>query len=126
MGFSCSIYQGKKDLTSSPSTGGDGAVSYKLFGLGPSHPEDTEAPYGLSDFRSVVSSAEYADRLKDAAQDCFLTLQTMAQANLASLNQHHCHTCTCQPVKPKGWDVEAIKRLLEIDPKTITKINGGY
>lgn len=126
MGFSCSIYQGKKDLTSSPSTDGEDVISYKLFGLGPSHPEDTEAPYSLSDFRSLVSGAEYADRLKDAAHDCFVQLQTMAKANLDSLQQHHCSTCTCPPVRPRGWDIEAIKRLLGIDPNTIAKINGGY
>lgn len=125
MGFSCTIMQGNKNITKSLARE-DGIISYKLFGLGPSHPEDTEAPYGLSDFRSVVSGANYADRLKDAAQDCFRTLQDMARENLESLNCRHCASCSCPPVKPKGWEAEACQRIIEIDPATITKINGGY
>lgn len=122
MGFSCEIFQGKDNLA-----GGEPEfISYKLFGLGPSHPDDTEAPYSLSDFRSAVSGAEYADRLKEAAQDCFSQLQMMAKANLDALENRHCDSCTCPTKTPKGWSLAAISRLLSIDATSITKISGGY
>jgi len=46
--------------------------------------------------------------------------------NLASLNNCHCLTCKCAPDKAKGWSEEEIKKILLIDYKTITKIEGGY
>ncbi len=121
MGFSCEIFQGSKNLTK------DDFIHYQLLGLGPNNAEATEAPYRVSDFRSVVSSASYADRLKDAAQDCFRQLQHMAKANLDSLEAHHdCPCCKCPPKEPQWWSVESLKNLLSVDATTITKIHGGY
>lgn len=120
MGFSCTIKQGKKDLTT-----GD-FVSYKLFGLAPSGDGDTDAPYRIEDLRSVVSQCLYGDRLEEAAQDCFTTLQEMVRRNLESLEQHHCQTCKCPPKNPRGWGGKATTQFLEISPTSITYISGGY
>lgn len=125
MGFSCTIKQGKKELTAF----GDGIIHPQLLGLGPNNADATDAPYRVSDFREVVCNAHYADRLQDAAKDCFQQLQAMAQANLDSLSQEpHCETCTCRskPREPEWWSVDSIKQLLSIDPETITFIRGGY
>jgi len=120
MGFSCSIYQGEKSLT------GDDTISYKLFGLAPSNSSDTDAPYRVDNLRYIICSYHYADRLPEAAQDCFRALQAALRANLESLKKCHCETCSCPDEEPIGWSVEAIKKVLAIDPKTITEITGGY
>jgi hypothetical protein len=120
MGFSCEIKQGDKSLTS------DDTINYKLLGLAPNTAEVTDAPNRLSELRSVVSECAYGHKLPEAAQDCFARLQYMVRENIESLIQHHCHTCTCEATKPRGWDVEAIERFLSIDVNSITYISGGY
>lgn len=120
MGFSCDIKQGKKSLTAKD------FISYKLFGIGPSNSNDTDAPYRIEDMRSMVAECVYGDRLKEAAQDCFRSLQEMARRNLESLHRHHCDTCACPSEVPSGWSVEYINRLLSVDPKTVTSMSGGY
>lgn len=120
MGFSCEIYQGRKSLTDND------FISYKLFDLAPSNSEHSDAPYRLEDLRAMVSDCIYGSELPEAAQDCFRRLQSMVRSNLESLLQCHCDTCKCPPKKPRGWSVEAIKRLLSVDANTITRMHGGY
>ena len=120
MSFSCSIYQGKKDLTSSK----NGVICYRLSNLGSDWQDDTQSPNSTYDFRSLITIYPYAHQSKDAAQACFKRLQDMAQENLDSLSENHCCTCKCPSIEPKGWSAEALKALIAIDPETITKING--
>ena len=124
MGFSCTIKAGKKDLT----TYEKGPINCQLLNLGPNSSGSTDAPYRVSDFRSVVLDAKYADKYPEIAQDAFRQLQAMAAANLDSLKQDkHCETCSCDlPDRvPSGWSIEACKELLDIDAKTVTYIDGG-
>ena len=120
MSFSCSIFQNGKDIAN------DKIIHAQLYGLGPSNSDDEDAPFSLDDFRSVVANFPYAGSHKLAAQDCFKKLQRMAKANLESLKKCHCETCTCSDTVPEGWSTEAVKRLIEIDASTITKVAGGY
>lgn len=122
MSFSCTIKSGRKDWT----TGDKPKIHYQLLNLGANSLDATDSPYRVSDFRDVVSQCVYGDRLKEAARDCFIELQRMAKENLESLSPHHCDTCHCPPITPKGWSVDAIIDLLSINPDNITKINGGY
>lgn len=127
MGFSCTIKQGKKEITGSAND--DKPINYQLFGLAPNSPNSTDAPHRLNDLRSVVAACAYGDRLKEAAQDCFTQLQRMAEENLMSLaKENHCETCSCasEPNIPDGWSAEDIKRFLKINPKTITYLKGGW
>jgi hypothetical protein len=122
MSFSCTIRQGKKDLTSFK----NGVISSGLFGLAPNSGDDTYAPHSLSDIRQVVNNSSYAHSHKPAAIDCFITIQQMIEENLDSLDNCHCDTCTCEPEKPSGWSVEEIKKVLEIDAAKITSVSGGW
>lgn len=121
MGFSCIIEVNGKEIT------GDGGIIHnKLFDLGPSCSDDTDAPYRVEDLRAAVNLCHYGDKLKDAAVDTFKELQFMVKKNLESLTPSHCHTCTCTTKEPEGWSKEVCKKFLEIDPKTITYLYGGY
>lgn len=120
MGFGCEIKQGKKSLTDKD------FISYKLFGLGPSNSDDSDAPYRIEDMRGMVAECVYGDRLKEAAQDCFRRLQAMARENLESLRPRHCPTCKCKALTPRGWSVKDIENLLSVDASTITYLSGGY
>lgn len=125
MGFSCTIKAGKVDLTKFDK----GPIHHSLLGLGPNTDGATPAPYRVTDFREVVQRCIYGTRLKDAAQDAFRTLQAMAKANLESLKQEkHCESCTCDlpDIKPEWWDPDSCRRLLEIDPSTITFMEGSW
>jgi hypothetical protein len=115
--------QGEKNLCA------DETINYKLFGLGPDSPNDTDAPHRLSEIRHVISTAQYADRLPAAAWDCFLELQRMAKENLDSLREEkHCETCTCELKErvPHGWDADKIRQFLKIPFMSITFISGGF
>lgn len=121
MGFSCTIKQGKTDLTA------DGAViSAYLYGLAPSNSKETDAPYRCEDLRSVVSNCAYGHKLKDAAIDSFKKLQYMVRENLESLKQCHCETCTCEENVPAGWSKATCEAFLAINPESITYLSGGY
>ena len=125
MGFSCTIMAGKKDLTKFEG----GEIHSQLLNLGPNFQDATDAPYRVDAFRNAVTACKYGDRLKDAAQDCFRALQEMARVNLQSLKEEkHCETCDCpsEEKKPLGWSANAIRKLLDIDPSTITHVSGGY
>lgn len=125
MGFSCTIKAGNKDLTNFEK----GPIHHQLLGLGPNGPSATPAPYRVNDFRDIVINCVYGDRLKEAAQDSFRSLQEMARENLRSLKQEpHCETCTCElsEAKPEWWNADSLRSLLEIDPETITYMRGGY
>lgn len=123
MGFSCEIWQGDKKLTGWEK---EDVIHPQLMGYGPNYSEASDAPYRCNDLRDIVCSARYADRLPEAAQDCFRALQAAMKVNLDSLVNCHCSTCTCPDDEPIGWSVEEIKKVLAIDPKTITSISGGY
>ena len=115
MGFSCEIRQGKK------------AIGYSyLYYLAPSSSDDTDAPYRQEDLRRVVSMCVYGHKLKEAAQDAFKELQEMVRANVNSLKPCHCDTCACEEETPRGWKREVCQEFLDIDPKTITYLSGGY
>lgn len=125
MSFSCEIKAGDKDLTNVET----GSISGGLFGLGPSGSSEDLAPYFVCDFRDVVARCVYGDRLKDAAQDCFIEIQRMAKANLESISSSaHCETCSCPKIerKPDGWSAKALRALLAIDPNEITYVKGSW
>lgn len=122
MSFSCTIKQGKKDLTKL----NGGVISCGLFDLAPNTADATEAPYRLSDLRQVVANCGYGAKLKEAAQDAFRVLQSMVYDNLESLKPCHCDTCTCEEVAPEGWSKKACQDFLQIDPKAITYLDGGW
>lgn len=126
MSFGCTIKAGNTKLTGFDD---DTKIHYQLMGLAPNGSYATDAPYRLDDLRSVVAGCTYGDRLKDAAQDCFRELQSMAAANLASLTEpSHCESCTCGRTRkdPTGWSAEDIEAFLKIDPNTVTYISGGW
>jgi len=123
MGFCCTIKAGSTELTD------EILISSYLYGLGPSSSDKSDAPNLLQDFRNEVSECEYGRDFPRAAQDCFIRLQQMAAENLASLIQEkHCENCSCElpNKKPKGFDVDAIKKLLSIDSNSVTSVYGGY
>lgn len=126
MGFRCTIKAGNKDLTDFDK----GPIHSQLLGLGPSGSDEFgDAPYQVEDFRKVVVGCRYGNRLKDAAQDCFRTLQGMARANLAYLQpEPHCETCKCvlPEKKPFWWGADKLRALLAIDAETITFVDGGW
>ena len=122
MSFSCTRMQGKKDLASVK----NGIISSGLFGLAPNSGDDTDAPHRLSDIRQFINDSSYAHSHKPAAIDCFIVIQQMIEENLDSLNNCHCNTCSCEPEKPRGWSVEEIKKVLEIDATTITSVSGEW
>lgn len=122
MSFSCTIKQGKKDLTSYKS----GLISPGLFGLAPNCNDDTGALYRLTELRDVVSRCAYGHICKEAAQDCFKSLQSLVRENVEYLIPCHCETCKCKPVIPTGWGGEPVELFLSIDPDSITSIEGGY
>ena len=127
MGFSCTIKAGNVDLTSFV----DGVINGQLLDLAPNTVGATDAPYRLEDLRAEVQACAYGDKYREPAQDCFKELQRMAKANLKSLEpKRHCDNCTCPEIapinRPDGWSIEAIERLLAIDPKIITYVSGGW
>lgn len=89
----------------------------QLLGLGPNYMEATGAPNRVLDLRTLL--CPHVDFLAEdeEAQERFARFQEALQENVKSLKKGR---------KPDGWSISEIKRVLRIDPKTITKIEGGY
>lgn len=102
-------------------------IQDQLLGIAHNSGETTcPDPYSLSDIRSVIANASYADRLPDAARDAWRIVQGMVRDNLASLQPNHCDSCTCMEEIPRGWEKDVAERVLAVPLDEIYSIRGGW
>jgi len=96
----------------------------------PSYTDGPEAPrpaYSLCDIRRAwCEFVGFADDSQKAAREAVATVQAMARTNLRSLRPHHCETCTCHELKPHGWNVAEIEKLLAVPLERVWSAGGGW
>ena len=101
-------------------------INGQALNLAPNCPDDTDAVYRLNDIRHAWASVQYKEQLQDAAQDAMRIVKRMLAEILQGLQPHHCETCTCVMIKPEGWNVEDIKRFLDIPIDQVWRCGGGW
>ena len=114
-----------KDKTGSDLLAKHGINSQMLW-LGANSYECTRSMYSVNELRSAWSSFRYKEKCEDAARDAVMEIQKLARQNKFCLIPRHCKTCTCPTVKPDGWSVEEIDKLLSVDPSEVWRAGGGW
>ncbi len=98
----------------------------QMLGLGYDSQESTPSPYSLQEIRIAWSQVPYKANCKEAAVDAFNIVRRMIGTNLNSINKmHDCPNCKCE-VKPLGWSVDEINRVLAVDPDKVWRAGGGW
>ncbi len=100
-------------------------IHSQLLGLAPNSPDDTDAPYRLSDIRNQFNN-EYAEKYSEIARDIMDAIKAMLIVNISSMKKDHCETCKCLPEVPKGWSIEEIQNFLNIPTEEVFSLYGGY
>jgi hypothetical protein len=113
------VYQEGKEITGYKA---DSIIQANLLGYGPFAEGSTPASYNIEDLENIVMDYPYSYESENSAQKCFEEFQEALESNLNSLWPYHCQNCGYPRIQPIGWSIEMIKKVLEISPRSITKI----
>ena len=117
MSFSCTIKIGSNEITGNKPD----KIHHQLLGLGHNCSGDTPSYYSVDDFRMIIDKCKYGHMLPKAAQDTFLILQNMAQANINCFMESGLDSADII-----GWSIYDLTKLINYDSNKITYILGGW